>query len=207
MKKIICLILALACCFTFFACGKTDETLEEYLDVVNATNASNITTKTTHTRGDVVYKGMYETEMTEDGFVFTYEYEEKAPVVAGSTTGSVITKSGEIVYNGQYYVVNGGEPTTAAPDVAYMSLTLKLTSETIGEYTLSRDGNTLTAKLSAEQVKAIFGTDISATNATLTLKTAGGRLSRVNLAYTTTEGTDVLIETSYTYAPVASSAE
>ena len=115
MKKIICLILALACCFTFFACGETDETLEAYLDVVNATNASNITTKTTHTRGDVVYKGMYETEITEDGFVFTYEYEEKAPVVAGSTTGSVVTKSGEIVYNGEYYVVNGGEPTTSEP--------------------------------------------------------------------------------------------
>ena len=207
MKKIICLVLALACCFAFLACGKTDETLEAYLGIVNASEPTNITTKTTHTRGDVDYGGMYTTVLTEDGFVFTYEYEEKAPVTADSTTGSVITKSGEIVYNGQYYVVDGGEPTTAAPDVAYMSLTLKLTAETIGEYTISRDGSTLTAKLSAEQVKAIFGTEISGTDATLTLKTAGGRLSRVNLAYTTTEGTAVLIETSYTYTPIASSAE
>ena len=198
MKKIICLILALACCFTFFACGKTDETLEEYLDVVNATNASNITTKTTHTRGDVVYKGMYETEMTEDGFVFTYEYEEKAPVVAGSTTGSVITKSGEIVYNGQYYVVNGGEPTTSEPDVAYMSLTLNFTTDNIGDYSMSRDGSQLTATLSADQVNSIFGTEISATTANLTLKTAGGRLLTVKLAYTTNDNTEVLIETSYT---------
>ena len=207
MKKIICLILALACCCTLFACGKVDEALEGYLGVVNASEPTNITTKTTHTRGDVDYNGMYKTVLTADGFVFTYEYEEKAPVTADSTTGSIITKSGEIVYNGQYYVVDGGEPTTAAPDVAYMSLTLKLTAETIGEYTLSRDGSTLTAKLSAEQVKAIFGTEIAATDATLTLKIAGGRLSRVNLAYTTTEGTGVLIETSYTYAPIASSAE
>ena len=198
MKKIICLILALACCFTFFACGKTDETLEEYLDVVNETNASTITTKTTHTRGDVVYKGMYETEMTEDGFVFTYDYEEKAPVVVGSTTGSIVTKSGEIVYNGEYYVVNGGEPTTSEPDIAYMSLDLNFTADNIGDYSLSRDGNTLTATLSADQVSSIFGTEISATAATLTIKIAGGRLLTVKLAYTTNDSTEVLVETSYT---------
>lgn len=197
MKKIICLILALACCFTFFACGKTDETLEAFLGMVNASEPTNITTKTTHTRGDVVYNGMYTTVMNENGFVFTYEYEEKAPVAADSTTGSVITKSGEIVYDGEKYTVDG-ETTTVAPDIAYMSLTLNLNAETIGEYRLSRDGNTLTAEISAEQVKAIFGTEISATAATLTIKVAGGRLSRVNLAYTTTDNTEVLLETSYT---------
>ena len=85
-----------------------------------------------------------------------------------------------------------------APDIAYMSLTLNLNAETIGEYRLSRDGSTLTADISAEQVKAIFGTEISATSATLTIKVAGGRLSRVNLAYTTTDNTEVLLETSYT---------
>lgn len=207
MKKIICLILALTCCFALFACNKTDETLEAYLGVVNASEPTNITTMTTHTRQDVYYTGVYETVMTEDGFVFTYEYEEKAPVTADSTSGSVVTKTGEIVYNGQNYVVNGGEPTTVAPDVAYMSLTLNLTAETIGEYRLSRDGNTLTAELSAEQVKSIFGTEISATAATLTLKIAGGRLSRVNLAYTTADSTEVLIETSYTYVPATAVAE
>lgn len=206
MKKIICLILALTCCLALFACGKTDETLEAYLGVVNASEPTNITTLTTHTRADVHYTGVYETVMTEDGFVFTYEYEEKAPVTADSTTGSVVTKKGEIVYNGETYVVDG-EPTTAAPEVAYMSLTLNLTAQTIGEYKLSRDGNTLTAELSADQVKAIFGTEISATGATLTLKIAGGRLSRVILAYTTADSTEVLVETSYTYVPAAADAE
>lgn len=197
MKKIICLILALACCFTFFACGKTDETLEAYLGMVNASEPTTITTKTTHTRGDVVYNGMYTTAMNDEGFVFTYEYEEKAPVAADSTTGSIITKSGEIVYDGKEYKVNG-ETTTVAPDLAYMSLTLNLTAETIGAYTLSRDGNTLTAKVSAEQVKAIFGTDFDTPDATLTLKVAGGRLSRVILEYTSADSTAVYIETSYT---------
>ena len=197
MKKIICLILALACCFTFFACGKTDETLEAYLGMVNASEPTTITTKTTHTRGDVVYNGMYTTAMNDEGFVFTYEYEEKAPVAADSTTGSIITKSGEIVYDGKEYKVNG-ETTTVAPDLAYMSLTLNLTAETIGAYTLSRDGNTLTAKVSAEQVKAIFGTDFDTTDATLTPKVAGGRLSRVILEYTSADSTAVYIETSYT---------
>ena len=203
MKKIICLILALACCFALFACGETDETLEAYLGAINASEPTNITTLTTHTRGDVYYNGIYETVITADGFVFNYEYEEKAPVTADSTTGSVITKSGEIVYDGKTYVVNG-EATTVAPDMAYMSLTLNLTAETVGEYRLSRDGNTLTAEISSEQVKAIFGTEISATAATLTLKLAGGRLSRVNLAYTTLDNTEVFVETSYTYTPAAS---
>ena len=197
MKKIICLILALACCFTLFACGKTDETLEAFLEKVNATEPTTITTKTTHTRGDVVYNGMYTTVMNEDGFVFTYEYDEKAPITADSTTGSIITKSGEIVYDGAKYTVNG-ETTTVAPDIAYMSLTLNLTAETVGEYRLSRDGNTLTANISADQVQAIFGTEISTTAATLTLKIAGNRLSRVILEYTTADDTAVYIETSYT---------
>ena len=197
MKKIICLILALACCFTFFACGKTDETLEAFLGMVNATEPTTITTKTTHTRGDVVYNGMYTTVMNEDGFVFTYKYDEKAPITADSTTGSIITKSGEIVYDGAKYTVNG-ETTTVAPDIAYMSLTLNLTAETVGEYRLSRDGNTLTANISADQVQAIFGTEISTTAATLTLKIAGNRLSRVILEYTTADNTAVYIETSYT---------
>ena len=165
--------------------------------MVNASEPTNITTKTTHTRGDVVYNGMYTTVMNEDGFVFTYEYDEKAPITADSTTGSIITKSGEIVYDGAKYTVNG-ETTTVAPDIAYMSLTLNLTAETIGAYRLSRDGNTLTAEISAEQVQAIFGTEISATAATLTLKVAGNRLSRVILEYTTADNTAVYIETSYT---------
>ena len=197
MKKIICLILALACCFTFFACGKTDETLEAYLGMVNASEPTTITTKTTHTRGDVVYNGMYTTVMNDEGFVFTYEYDEKAPIIADSTTGSIITKSGEIVFDGKTYTVNG-EATTVAPDIAYMSLTLNLNADTIGSYTLSRDGNTLTAKVSAEQVKAIFGTSFNTTDATLTLKVAGGRLSRVILEYTSADSTAVYIETSYT---------
>ena len=79
-----------------------------------------------------------------------------------------------------------------------MSLTLNFTADNIGDYTLSRDGNTLTATLSADQVEAIFGTEISTTSATLTLKTAGGRLLTVKLAYTTNDNTEVLVETSYT---------
>ncbi len=206
MKKIICLILALACCVALFACGgKGDETLEAYLATVNASEPTNITTLTNHTRSDVSYTGMYETQMTKDGFVFTYEYEEKAPVTLDGT-GSVITKSGEIVYDGKQYVVDG-VPTSVAPDVAYMSLALNLTADNIGEYKLSKDGNTLTAEISAEQVKAIFGTGISAAAATLKLVVAGGRLSGVELAYTTTDGTGVLIKTSYTYAPIAADAE
>ena len=76
--------------------------------------------------------------------------------------------------------------------------TLNLTAETVGEYRLSRDGNTLTANISADQVQAIFGTEISTTAATLTLKIAGNRLSRVILEYTTADDPAVYIETSYT---------
>ena len=205
MKKIICLLLALTCCVAFFSCDKEDVTLGAYLAAVNASEPTNITTLTNHTRADVSYTGMYETEMTKDGFVFTYEYEEKAPITLDGT-GSVTTKAGEIVYDGKQYIVNG-EPTSVAPDVAYMSLTLNLTADNIGEYKVSRDGNTLTAEISAEQVKAIFGTEISATAATLSLSIAGGRLSRVKLAYVTADNTDVYIETSYTYAPIAADAE
>ena len=63
MKKIICLVLALACCFALFACNKTDETLEAFLGVVNSSEPTNITTLTTHTRQDVYYSGEYKTQL------------------------------------------------------------------------------------------------------------------------------------------------
>ncbi len=207
MKKIVCLILALTCVFALFACGE-DDPRTAILEMVEASEPNGIQTQTTHTRANgVYYKGLYETEITEDGFVFSYSYQTPKPVTPDAdTSSSVQTNEGEIVYNGSQYSVDGGETWfTEAPDVDYMSIKLDLIEDNIEDFEMSRDGKTIIAQVSAEQIKAIFGTEVATQGAELRITVDGTRLSKISLTYTTANGTSVIVETSYTYdaAPVA----
>jgi len=203
MKKIVCLLLALTCVFALFSC-KGEDPQAAFFAMIEESEPTSIITQTTHTRENgITYNGMYTTAITEDGFVFEYKYETVAAVVPGAdTTNSVQTTEGEIVYNGSRYSTDGGTTwVDEAPDVAYMQIKLALTKENIGEYEMSRDGKTLTATISKDAAKAIFGTAVSADSAVLKITVDGTRLSRVTLAYTTSNATEVIVETSYTYEP------
>ena len=72
---------------------------------------------------------------------------------------------------------------------------------------MSRDGKTMIAELSADEVKAILGIDAAADTVELRIAVDGVRLSKISVAYTTAEGSEVLVETSYTYEPIADTAE
>lgn len=203
MKKIVCLILALTCVFALFACGEDDPTTAIF-EMIEASEPNGIQTQTTHTRENgVSYKGLYVTKITDGGFTFSYSYQTPATVSPDADPSSSIqTNEGEILYNGSQYSTDGGASWfTEAPDVAYMGIKLALTPENIGESELSRDGKTVIAKLSAEQITSIFGTTVSAENAELRITVDGTRLSKVSLTYTTANGTSVIVDTSYTYEP------
>ena len=210
MKKIVCLLLALSCMFALFACGgNEDDTQTAFFEKVENSNPTSITTQTTHTRPNgVIYNGLYTTKMTDNGFIFTYEYQDMLPITPGSdATSSQETKSGTIVYDGTGYSIDGAENVTVAPDVAYMQIKLELVPDLIGDYEMSADGKTLTAELSADDVKNIFGTEISASAATLSITVAGSRLSDVSLSYTTDNGTVVDVKTGYTYEAAQTDAQ
>lgn len=199
MKKIICLLLALTFTVALCACGGGDDKDEAFFAVVENSTPSTIKTLTSHTRPNgVYYTGVYETNMTESGFEFTYQYEQRAPITPDGT-GSVETVGPHtVVYDGKGYTVDG-EATTSAPEVAYLGIKMDIIADVIGDYTITADGLTLTAELSADEVKSIFGTDIN-TTANLTVTIDGVHLSSVKLEYTTADSTHVLVTTTYTYS-------
>ena len=71
MKKIICLLLVIACSLVLFACN--DGISEsDFFEMIEESAPTGITIKTFHTRPNgIVYEGFYQTTVTEDGFVFT----------------------------------------------------------------------------------------------------------------------------------------
>ncbi len=211
MKKIVCLILAVACCFALFACGEEVHSQAEFFTMIEGSEPTNIQTQTSLVRPNgISYNGYYVTAMTDDGFVFDYQYEQRAAIVAGGTNeGSKEVKSGEIVYKNGLYSVDGGDFVAEAPDVDYLGLKLDINATTLpdGSFEMSRDGKTMIAELSAAQIKTILGIDAAADTVELRITVDGVRLSKISVAYTTAEGSEVLVETSYTYGPIADAAE
>ena len=82
MKKIICLLLALTCVFTLFSCKK-DKDLEKFVELVEASKPTKITTLTYYTVSGTVYKGNYETVFDGENFEMNYSYERKKSVSEG----------------------------------------------------------------------------------------------------------------------------
>lgn len=208
MKKIICLLLALACSFALFACGEDELEVspeDAFLEVVNNSEPTKITTMSSysHTATQAVYKGTYTTVFTDDGFVFDYEYQQKALAVPGAVPGSSIeTKKGQVIYADGRYSTDGGENwKSELPDTGALKVTLNLKKENLGSFTLSRDGNTLTTVLNAENAKSILGLDIASDAIDVKIYTNGKHLTQLSIAYST-EAAVVSIETSYAYTAI-----
>lgn len=205
MKKIICLLLVVACAAFMFACGSDDAFSEkEFFGMIEESEPTGITVKTRTTRPNgVSYDGYYKTTITEDGFVFDYEYQQRnEQFVEGES--SVETVTGQVTYQDGRYIVDG-ESVAAAPNVAYMNIKLDITADNVGDYKASKDQKSITSTISKDNVKAIFGADIDANEAELKVTTNGTYLTKVDLTYTTADGSAVYIEIGYVYVatPVA----
>ena len=203
MKKIICLLLVVACGAFLFACG-ADFSESDYFEMIQESEPTGITTKTYHTRPNgISYEGYYKTVITADGFVFDYEYQQRnEQFVEGES--SVETVTGQVTYQDGRYIVDG-ESVAAAPNVAYMNIKLDITADNVGDYKASKDQKSITSTISKDNVKAIFGADIDANEAELKVTTNGTYLTKVDLTYTTADGSAVYIEIGYVYVatPVA----
>ncbi len=209
MKKLVCLLLALACSFALFACGKDKEPEirpeDTLLEIVNASEPTKIITMSSykHTASGMAYKGTYTTVLTADGFVFDYEYQQKAAVVPGADPNNTVeTKVGTVIYADGRYSVDGGETwKNEAPDTDVLKVTLDLKKENLGSYTVSKDGNSLTTVLNAETAKKVLGLDIASDTINVKITTNGKYLTQLNISYVT-EVAEVSIDTSYAYIAI-----
>ena len=133
MKKIICLLLALACSFALFSCGEeeVEEAPEDALIAI-AGNSEPTQIKTytyyTETSTEIVYKGEYTTVYDGESFVLDYTYEKKAVVSLDEIfEGSVQTVPGQVMYKDGKYSTDGGETwTIEAPDATALAIKLNV---------------------------------------------------------------------------------
>ena len=201
MKKIICLLLALTCVFTLFSCKK-DKDLEKFVELVEASKPTKITTLTYYTVSGTVYKGNYETVFDGENFEMNYSYERKKSVSEGSAsdTDNKVVESGVVYYKDGKYSEDGETWGAAPVDVNSITFVLDLSQDNLGEYTLSEDGYTLSTTVDAQTAAKVLGITINANDqgVKITVKTNGKYLTGVSVSYATATAT-VSVDTSYTY--------
>lgn len=219
MKKLICLLLAIVCVFSFVACAdkenpddSTDSSTDSVgkLDAINEIISSSLpTTIVTHVKyayEDETFGGNYVTEIdranNKSQFNFTYERaaipgEDAGNSYKKSVTGLVQFKDGEVKRH------EGADWQTLGQ--GYLELELSLSETKLKDIEFSEDGKSLTAKISAENTVRVFGSAISADgDVSLSIETNGEYLYNVSISYTAVDtGAAVTVNTSYEYAPVA----
>lgn len=203
MKKLICLLLALVCSVALFSCGGSD--VPAPLALAAEAEPTRITTLVSYTSKvndeDVKLNGNYQMEVNGSDSIFTYSYERMA-TIQEANDGDIKTIAGKIYYKDGQYSTDGEEWESEAPTAIRMNLNLK--AEYLTDVTVSEDTQTLTAKVSGENIKNVLGIENLGAkgDVSITVKTNGVHLTEVDVAYTTSSDAAVTVRTSYSYNPV-----
>lgn len=178
MKKIICLLLVLACSFALFACGKEDEltgaqkTAQFYENSLPTKIVTTSAQSIVNDDGTVVatLNGKYElvtgTIAGKLATVQTYEQDYLREVADGANSvvvGPIDTETGSLEYLEDYgRRTNGGswDPNGLNFGPTAGSIAINLTDSLLknAKYTEGEDGtNTLTFTVANENIAAVFG--------------------------------------------------
>ena len=213
MKKTICLILALtltvASLFAFTSCSKDKKMLADFSELVKTTSATKVVSiVTVEDKSGVQLGGTYSVEIEGANSISKYDFLTYRTVEEGAgdfengeepkrfkpLTGVAYFKDGKLSYDGDEWVV--GDPVA-------VNLQFDLKTDLFVDYAFSEDGATLTAKVSAENAKAVLGAEINADgDVSITVVTASSRLISISVSCTTKSGSKMSVRTSYTYNPL-----
>ena len=201
MKKFICLLIALTCVFGLVSCG--DEKADGFIKLVNGSVPTKITTLTSINDGEEILNGKYETVIDGQNSEMSYRYERYATVEEAADSYIKIVE-GTVYYKNGLYSEDGVNWVAATPDAIASQVALNLDSKLLGDYTISKDGKTLTTTVTSEQAVKLLGVDVEANDdkVSITIVHNGTYLSTVTVAYTTATAS-VIIDTSYTYNTVS----
>ena len=199
MKKIICLLLVLTCAFALFSCG--NEEIKAHIELVNASNPTNITTHTSYVSAEETLSGRFVTVIEGDVCTMTYAYERLADPVLDGGTERIKEVEGTVFYKDGKYSEDGENWSAASPDKNLVNIVFDLSVENLGNCKLSSDKKTLSATLNAEQAQNVLGLELPASEEgiSLTVTHNGTYLTYVVISYVSTSGANVMIETSYAY--------
>lgn len=201
MKKFICLLIALTCVLGLISCSA--DPAEAFVTIVNDSKPTKITTLTSINDGEETLTGKYETVIDGQNSVMSYRYDRYATVEEAADS-YIKTVEGTVYYKDGLYSEDNVNWESASPDVATSQVALNLDAKLLGDYTISKDGKTLTTTVTSEQAEKLLGVDVDASDdkVTITVVHNGKYLSTVTVAYTTATAS-VTIDTSYTYNTVS----
>ena len=205
MKKIICLILALACVFSLFSCGNVNS----FIDIVNESAPTKILTVTSLNDGERKLTGRFETLIDGSDFELSYSYQRyTVPGENPDPESLLTTEEGVIYYKDGKYSKDGENWVTEIPDAATQQVKLAFDKKNLGDYKISKDGKTLTASVTSEQAEAMLGINVGATDVVeITIKHDGTYLRSIEIYYVTANAEAITISTSYSYIPVGQPEE
>ena len=216
MKKILSLLLVFALVFTLaltlVSCKKDDEsdsndnsnkdqTPKTIYELFADMKPTETVTYVTYKYGEDTLEGYYDMQINGQDSVFEFYYdkyrtsteaiEDGDPGKIKRVTGAVYSKDGKFSGDG---VVWGSSPVATE-----IKLTMK--QDLFDVAVVSKDGLTLTARVSAANSKAVFGTALAADSdgITMILTSNGTYITGLTVSYKTVSGAEVKMETSYSY--------
>lgn len=218
MKKIITIILAMACAFTLFSCGgggETEASIDEINSMYNAISPSRVDVTATKTFGKYQLKTVSSlvTGYVDDFAVTVYtETKEQLRDIDSGSGAEKLGPIEEVVSSWVYhedlgYRENGGKWDEEADDPTPETgaIALNISSDTVEDFNNDEETKTVTFKVLPEDSEEVFGYALSS-EAAVTIVHSGADIVSVKIAYTVTDAEneihptiDIVIEAKYSY--------
>ena len=196
MKKIITIILAIACAFTLFSCGGgVSATIDDIDSMYNAVTPSRSEVTVTKAFGKFVLKTTSTLVIGEvDGFrVTTFNQTVDKPNEIDESVNAIIlgaigTEAFSWVYHEDLgYKENGGKWNLEAADPTPETgaIALNLSSSTVEEFNNDEENKVITFIVLPENSEEVFGYELPS-NASVTIVHSGADIASVKIEYTET---------------------
>ena len=209
MKKFVILllvfaILGLTSCGLLEKIGIIKDDASDICEIANKSRPTKITTDVSlvTTAGDSL-AGYYVTTTDGSNVIFEYYYEKlatPAESVAIGSTDRIIKTEGVINYKDGSYYSGDNDKWIPGTGTAF-DLKFHVDESVLRDVVFSEDKMSFEAKVSAEDLVKVIGTDLDAKgDATLSVETNGVNLTMLSVVCETGNGT-VSVRTSYTYNP------
>ncbi len=206
MKKVLNSVLVLTLAFAaIFALAGCQAGQEEIYSIANNCSATQITTSVQYVYENETISTWYDILVDDaNNAIIEYEIGKYLSISEGVATGGdfVEEDSGVIYYyNGEYYdkTEDDGVSDSWISAAADADFKFNLDKSLLIDPVVSEDGTELTAKMTSENCKTMFGFDLDADGEIhLEVLTNGINLTDVNISCTTKNGAVLVIETTYT---------
>lgn len=207
MKKLVILLLVFSL-LGLTSCGLLEKVgvgqpseAEVICNIASQSKPTKVATEVTYlTNAGDKLDGYYETVTDGTNAIFNYYYERLATPQESVESGNsdrILSFEGVINFkDGSYF---GDEEAWRPGSGTAFDLKFNFDADLLKDVVVNEDANTLDAKVSAENLSSVIGTDLHAvSDAEITITTNGVNLTAITIKCDTANGT-LTIRTSYTY--------